>query len=107
HANGLKVFVHIGSAENAVAAARAGADVLAHAVYRDKLSEEDVRFLKEQGVRMIFTISGFENIDAMYRQKYQPQPFDTLTTPRPILEPVTGANAEKMKDAPVMFGLAK
>src|SRR5690606_14376428 len=77
------------------------------AVYRDKLSEEDVRFLKEQGVKMIFTISGFENIDAMYRQKYQPQPFDTLTTPRPILEPVTGANAEKMKDAPVMFGLAK
>ncbi|WP_417612049.1 amidohydrolase family protein [Owenweeksia hongkongensis] len=107
HNQGLKVLVHIGSVENALAAARAGADVLAHAVYRDKLSDADVKFLKEKGVKMIFTISGFENIDAMYTQKYKPKPFDTLTTPEPILGPVTGDNAAKMKEAPVMFGLAK
>lgn len=107
HAHGLKVFVHIGSAENAIAAARAGADVLTHAVYRGKLSNEDARFLKEKGVKMIFTISGFENIDAMYTQSYEPKPFDTLTTPEPILGPVTGENTIEMKEAPVMFGLAK
>lgn len=107
HAQGLKVFVHIGSVENALAAARAGADVLAHAVYRDKLSDEDVKFLKEKGVKIIFTISAFENVDAIYTQKYKPNAFDTLTTPEPILDPVTGENAHEIKNAPVMFGLAK
>lgn len=107
HAKGFNVFVHIGSRDNALSAARAGADVLTHAVYRDSLLEDDVRELKESGVKMILTISGFENIHQMYRQNYEPRPFDTLTTPDPILNPVTMNNAEDMKKAPVMFGLAK
>ena len=105
HKRDLKVFVHIGSAENAIHAARAGADVLAHAVYRDKLTEEHVQILKEEEVKMIFTISGFENINDMYMKKYKPSPMDTLISPEPLLKPVTGDNASKMRKASVMFGL--
>ena len=107
HAEGYEVFVHIGSAENAVKAARAGADVLTHTVYRDSLSESDVKELKANDVKVILTISGFENIDRMRSLEFKPSALDTLITPDPILDPVTGSNASKMKKAPVMFGLAK
>lgn len=107
HSRNLKAFVHIGSAENAMDAARAGADVLAHAVYRDRLTETQVKALKHYGVKMIFTISGFDNIDQMYVQRYSPKPMDTLTTPEAILDPVTGDSAAKMRKASVMFGLGR
>ena len=107
HSRNLKAFVHIGSADNAMNAARAGADVLAHAVYRDRLTETQVKALEHYGVKMIFTISGFENINEMYVQRYEPKPMDTLTTPDAILDPVTGDNATKMRKASVMFGLGK
>ena len=40
HKNNLKVFVHIGSVDNALSAINAGADILAHGIWRDKLTKD-------------------------------------------------------------------
>ena len=45
---GKKVFVHIGSPENAINAIKAGADVLAHGVWRGELSVEQASIQQEK-----------------------------------------------------------
>ncbi len=60
HAAGKPVYVHIGSAQDAVMAARAGADVLMHTPYVDLLSDNDLAELKASGVAVVTTAQIWE-----------------------------------------------
>lgn len=90
HAEGYKVFVHIGSPQNAVDAVDAGADILAHGVWRGKLSPEQARHIAKSGVPMIYTLSGFTNVDAIQQGAYQPGPEEEKLVSPLVTEPVTG-----------------
>lgn len=60
HAAGKPVYIHVGSAMEAVTAARAGADVLMHTPYADLLSEDDLAALKQTGVQVVTTAQIWE-----------------------------------------------
>lgn len=90
HAKGYKVFVHIGSPQNAVDAVDAGADVLAHGVWRGELAPEQAQHIANSGVPMIYTLSGFTNVDAIQKGAYEPGPEEEKLVSPLITEPVTG-----------------
>lgn len=95
HKAGKKVFVHIGSPENAMNAIKAGADVLAHGVWRGKLSEEQASFIARSNVPIIYTISGFKNVAHIHNGVFKPNELDQKLVPQEVLVPVT---LEKGKD---------
>ncbi len=55
HAEGKLVYVHIGSSEEALIAARAGADVLMHPPFVDKINDETLSALAEIGAPVVTT----------------------------------------------------
>lgn len=65
HAGGKKVFVHVGSSRDALDAVNAGADVLAHGVQRDALTDEALDALVARGVAVIPTTSVFRAVERM------------------------------------------
>ncbi|SFL97678.1 amidohydrolase family protein [Marinobacter zhejiangensis] len=60
HAAGKPVYTHVGSAQDAVIAARAGSDVLMHTPYVDLLSDDDLAELKASGVVVVTTAQIWE-----------------------------------------------
>lgn len=92
HDKGYKVFVHIGSPENAVDAVNAGADILAHGIWRGKLTSEQANLIAESKVPMIYTLAAFINVDKINKGQFYPNSRDTLLIPKVILDPVTGKN---------------
>jgi imidazolonepropionase-like amidohydrolase len=100
HQRGKKVFVHIGTAENALMAARAGADVLAHGIYRGSLTEKQAKEIASSGVQLIYTLAGWQNVSAIYEGSYEPDPLAReITSPR-ILDPVTGEAGKRLGSTP-------
>lgn len=95
HAEGKKAFVHIGSPQNAVDAIKAGADVLAHGVWRGKLNEDQARFIAESGKPIIYTLAGFRNVAHIHHGHFEPNTIDKQLIPSSIIDPVT---LEKGKD---------
>ncbi|MCP4441527.1 MAG: amidohydrolase family protein [Aureispira sp.] len=95
HANNLKVFVHIGSVDNALNAVNAGADILAHGIWRDKLKQEEAQQIADSGVKVIYTLAGFVNVDKINRGEFSPSEIDRKMVPCCILDPVA---EEKGKD---------
>lgn len=55
HSYGKPAYVHVGSAREAIEAARAGADVLMHVPFVDKFSEEQVKELSRSGAVFVTT----------------------------------------------------
>lgn len=90
HKKGYKVFVHVGSPENAVDAIKAGADVLAHGVWRGELSAEQADIIANSKTPIIYTLSIFENVHLMNTSAFYPSKYDTILVPKAVLEPVTG-----------------
>lgn len=90
HAKGYKVFVHIGSPQNAVDAVDAGADVLAHGVWRGELTPEQAQHIANSGVPMIYTLSGFTNVEAIQKGAYQPGPEEEKLVSPLVIDPVVG-----------------
>ncbi|MCR9155202.1 MAG: amidohydrolase family protein [Bacteroidetes bacterium] len=86
-----KVIVHIGSPENAITAIKAGADVLAHGVWRGKLSLDQAQFIANSKVPIIYTISGFKNVAEIHHGEFEPNDLDKKLVPKKVLDPVTGA----------------
>ncbi len=90
HGKGYKVFVHIGSPQNAVDAVNAGADILAHGVWRGKLTSGQADIIASSKVPMIYTLAAFQNVNSINQGEYYPEAIDTLLVPNIILDPVTG-----------------
>lgn len=102
HKKGFKVFVHIGSPDDAVNAVNAGADVLAHGIWRGKLTPEQADIIANSKIPMIYTLAAFQNVNAINKGEYIPNKYDSLLVPKIILDPVTKWNGLDIKNQPVM-----
>ena len=88
HAEGFKVFVHIGSVSNALRAVEAGTDILAHGIWRDRLTEEQADKIAASGVKIIYTLAGFVNVDKINNGAFTPTEQDRKLVPCCVLEAV-------------------
>ena len=104
HSKGYKVFVHIGSPKNAVDAAKAGADILAHGVWRGELTPAQADTIASFHIPMIYTLSAFQNVNKISEGNYQPNELDTTLVPSQVLNPVTKEHGLDVKQKPAMFG---
>ncbi len=107
HKEGFKVFVHVGSAENAVNAVNAGADILAHGIMRGAITEEQAKIIADKGVPVIYTLAGFENVYRISSGIFEPSKMDSLLLPSEILEPVSGENGKVFMLTPTMGDFAR
>ena len=106
HKNNKKVFVHVGSAQNAINALNAGADVLAHGIWRSELSPEEADSITSFNKPIIYTISGFVNVDKINKGLFVPSEDDTTLVPKEVLEPVSngkGLEVHKTKTMSIFF----
>lgn len=93
HARGLKVFVHIGTANDALVACRAGADVLAHMPYRGPILPAEAAELAQRQCAVVPTLAAWRAVDALsestftpsiYAQRWgNPEQLAALATPQP------------------------
>jgi imidazolonepropionase-like amidohydrolase len=90
HRAGKKVFVHVGSADDALVAVRAGADVLAHGVYRGEITAEQAAEIARRKVPVIFTLAGWVRTAQLAHGTFRPSALDEATVPRPILDSLRG-----------------
>jgi imidazolonepropionase-like amidohydrolase len=97
--------VHVGSSENAINAIKAGADVLAHGIYRGKLSEEDAKFIAESKIPIIYTLFVFELSAQLTEGIYNPTQFDSLLLDQKILKGITTNQALQIKNYPVIHAI--
>lgn len=88
HLAGFKVFVHVGSPQNAIDAINAGADVLAHGIWRGKLTHEQAQFIADSKVPMIYTLAAFNNVNDIRKGTFVPSHFDSILVPMEILKPL-------------------
>lgn len=102
HAENLKVFVHIGSVDNALNAVNAGADILAHGIWRDKLTEAEAKQIADSKVKVIYTLAGFVNVDRINKGEFEPTEADRKMIPCCVLEPVTKEKGKDVHAQPVM-----
>ncbi len=102
HKQNKKVFVHIGSPQNAVNAVKAGADVLAHGVWRGKLTPEEADIIAQSGIPVIYTIAGFQNVNNIHHGAFSPSTTDSIFVPAKILDPVTREAGKDVHQQKVM-----
>jgi len=102
HKKNRKVFIHIGSPENAVNAAQAGVDIIAHGVWRGQLTEKQADQIAACNIPVIYTLAGFQNVAQIYEGKYQPNELDRRLVPNVILDPVSGKKGLDVKTKEVM-----
>lgn len=102
HKKNRKVFIHIGSPENAVNAAQAGVDIIAHGVWRGKLTEAQADQIAACKIPVIYTLAGFQNVAQIYEGKYIPNELDRLLVPNAILDPVSAQKGLDVKKKEVM-----
>jgi imidazolonepropionase-like amidohydrolase len=102
HKHKLKAVVHVGSSENAVNAIKAGADVLAHGIYRGLLSEDDARFIAKSKIPIIYTLYAFEFNFQMVQGLYTPTHFDSLLLEKVILKGISGKNGLQVESSGVI-----
>lgn len=107
HDKGYKVFVHVGSAQNAIDAVQAKADVLAHGIVRDELTEEQAEIIAKSKVPVIYTIAGFENVYRISSGEFEASKWDSILLPQEILKPICGVHGEDFNSAPVLKDFAK
>ncbi len=99
HAHGKKVLVHIGSAADAIAAARAGADVLAHAVYRGRITPDQAAELARRKVKVIATLASFHHVADVAHARLKETRLDEESAPPEALAPFLGDAARDLPPA--------
>lgn len=97
-ARDLTVVVHAGHVDDAVAAARAGATMLAHLPRRGRFSDAQVQALKDSGVVVITTAAMWETTADVLAGRFQPSALDTALVPVDVLDAVQAPRA-----APVLL----
>lgn len=106
HAEGLKVAVHIGTIEDALDAATAGADLLAHGPSRGQVTDEQAAALAATGAPVVATLYGFGTTWRLAEGSWQPSEMDRRLIPAEILAPVTGEAGREFGEIPVLAELA-
>jgi imidazolonepropionase-like amidohydrolase len=100
HRHNRLVFVHIGTYEDARLAAAAGADVLAHGVYRGRLSEAQARALAGYHIPLSFTLAGWQVTAEIAQGRFQPSALDEASCPPPILDALRGESGKRFAETP-------
>lgn len=106
HARGLKVFVHVGANSDALDAVAAGADHLAHGVYRDDVTDELVSGLRQRRISVTFTAAGFENTRKMALGQFQPDVWAQETSDPQLVAAVSGMAGSQFGRTPVVGDFA-
>lgn len=96
HAAGKRAFVHVGSAEDALSAVRAGADVLAHTTYRSRLSPAEVAEIAASGVPVIHTLVAFDGFHRVANGIFEPTPLEREILPAGFLAEVAGQAGSRL-----------
>lgn len=102
HASNYKVFIHIGNPGDIASAMESGGDILAHFPYRDALSTSIAQQIKENHVKMIYTLVGFENTYQMSLGNYIPSQLDNKLHPASLMDPVRGEMGEQINSTEVL-----
>ncbi len=85
HAKGLKVGVHVDTAEHALLAARGGADLLLHGVHLGGLTLAQAQELAALKVRVAPTLDVWDRIEAVRDFRYQPTAVEQHLFPKEML----------------------
>ena len=85
HAKGLRVVAHIGSAEDALLAGRAGVDAWVHGVYTERISDRDIKELASFRIPMVATLEVFDSYARMSTGQRLPTPLERESVPPEIL----------------------
>ena len=105
HQKGKPVVVHATAAADIVTAAAAGADLIAHGPYRDRMTKDQAVELASYKTPVILTFSGFEARALALRQEWEPHPLIRETTPAEILEPMLQGGREHEAEYPQLFAI--
>jgi imidazolonepropionase-like amidohydrolase len=99
HAAGVRSMAHVGSSAEAIDAVRGGVDALAHAPWREELSDEAVRELATRQVPVVVTLAVWDLFGAprtreaellpIERTVARPDVVAALLAPPPALDPGT------------------
>ncbi len=85
-AHGLRVVAHIGTTEDAIDAAEAGAAAWVHGVYKERIADEDVAVLASYGIPMVATVEVFDRYARTGEGPFEPTPLEREMVPRSLLE---------------------
>ena len=101
HAAGVRSIAHIGSSAEAIDAVRGGVDALAHAPWREELSEEAVAAIAAAHVPVVVTLAVWDvageprtavsDFLPIEREVAHPDVLVALVAPPPALDPATAA----------------
>lgn len=108
HARERRAVVHIGDAEQAADAARAGADVLAHGIWRGPMTDEQLAAIAADGMPVIYTAWGWDSLADLAEGTYQPTALDQQIMPRAAWGPLTGpASVNQLREVEVLWPFAQ
>lgn len=85
HAFGLKVAAHIDTAEDALLAARAGIDVLAHGVETSILDPAQAAEICQSGISVVPTLVNYQRFDEIAARHYVGSEIERLSEPPELL----------------------
>jgi imidazolonepropionase-like amidohydrolase len=108
HRLGLRAFVHIASNEDALMAIRAGADHLAHGIYKEAISGEVVAEARARGVSVTVTAWGFDATRRLAEGRYEASTLAReIASPVDEIDPVVGEEGARFGADPVLGPFAR
>jgi imidazolonepropionase-like amidohydrolase len=82
---GVRTVAHIGSVEDAIDAAEAGAALWVHGVYKERIPDELIERLAGYGIPMVATMAVYENYALLGQGPREPTPLERETVPADVL----------------------
>ncbi|MEX2595659.1 MAG: amidohydrolase family protein [Salibacteraceae bacterium] len=98
----MKVFAHVGSAQNAMTALNAGVDVLVQGIVRDSLTDEQIDAIIAAEVPIIWTLAPVINRYLAMNDEYVPSFTDRVLIPEEIIAPMEHGFLENSKSYDVL-----
>lgn len=102
HRRGHKVFAHIGTSEDALLAARSGVDVLAHGIYRGRLTPAQAQELAQFKIPVVYTLAGFVRTAQLGRGEFMPSALDEATVPAELLKALRSDAGRRFGQSPAL-----
>jgi imidazolonepropionase-like amidohydrolase len=106
HAEGKKVAVHVGDEDNALAAVRAGADLLAHGIWRGEVSADGAAEIARSGTPMVATLAGFELTKDIAAGRWAPTQLDRRLVDPDRYGPLIGEKGKALGQVPALGAFA-
>jgi imidazolonepropionase-like amidohydrolase len=103
HNINLKAVVHVGRADNALSAVRAGADALVHVPYMDAVSEEQAQEILGAGPILIPTLSAWNRVADVVQNKLVFSELDRQIGHPEVLASLSVAASERDSIAPALM----